>query len=138
MHELFAFLFACAVNLSGLPVNKEAVPPTVIQLSKQELDLRVCGTVPRNCRNLVAVFDTDTKQVWIDDSLDLTNDIDNSFLVHEFVHALQYEKFGDKQFETCQSALEAEQHAYAAQNAYLKQRGQLYRAGIGLRFMKCN
>lgn len=136
MPDLIAFLFACAVNLSGLPPAKEI--PTVVQLPKQELDLRVCGEAPRNCRNLVAVFDTDTKQVWIDKSLDLNNDTDNSFLVHEFVHALQYDRFGEKTFETCQAALASEQQAYATQNAYLKQRGQMYRAGIGLRFMKCD
>lgn len=87
---------------------------------------------------LMAAYIIEQKRIVYRNELDLDNDADNSFIVHEFVHALQRQHYGDKIFATCQSVLEAERQAYAAQQKYLDARGQLLRVGERLRFVTCH
>lgn len=87
---------------------------------------------------LVAAFVIEQHRIVYRDDLNLDSDTDNSFLVHEYVHALQSRHFGDQVFETCQGVMAAEKQAYAAQQKYLRSRGQLLRVGDRLRLLTCN
>lgn len=86
---------------------------------------------------LVAAYLIEQRRIVYRNDLDLDNDSDNSFLVHEFVHALQSQYFGDQMFETCHGVMAAEKQAYAAQQKYLHSRSQLLRVGDRLRFVTC-
>jgi hypothetical protein len=63
--------------------------------------------------------------------------MDNSFIVHELVHVLQFKKFGHDHFNSCRKVLDSEQQAYYVQNNYLGEEGIDWREGFLLRFMKC-
>lgn len=86
---------------------------------------------------LAAVYLIEQRRIVYRNDLDLGNDADNSFLVHEYVHALQSQFFGDQLFETCEGVMAAEKQAYAAQQKYLRSRGQLLRVGERLRWVSC-
>lgn len=88
-------------------------------------------------KGLMAAYIIEQRKIVYRDELDLGNDIDNSFIVHEFVHALQQYHYGDRIFDTCRGVMTMERQAYAAQQAYLKSRGQLLRVGERLRFVSC-
>ncbi|MCM2277778.1 MAG: hypothetical protein NDJ89_06850 [Oligoflexia bacterium] len=135
--ELFAFLLEMATSLSGYPALKPDRIPTVIALPEKAIIEEVCPTDPQNCRGLAAFFHTETRRIVYRDTFDMENDTDNSFLVHELVHALQFEVRGSALFETCPAAREAEREAYEIQNRYLKRQGQFARFGEGLRFWVC-
>jgi hypothetical protein len=87
---------------------------------------------------LMAAYIIEQRRIVYRDELDLENDSDNSFIVHEYVHALQEHYFGDQMFENCQGVMSAEKQAYRAQQRYLQSRGQLLRVGDRLRFVTCN
>lgn len=87
---------------------------------------------------LMAAYVIEQHKIVYRDDLDLENDSDNSFIVHEYVHALQSRYWGDETFETCQGVLLSERHAYGAQQEYLGSRGQLLRVGDRLRFIDCD
>jgi len=86
---------------------------------------------------LVAAYIIAQHRIVYRDDLNLESDADNSFLVHEYVHALQSRYFGDQVFETCEGIVAAEKQAYAAQQKYLRSRGQLLRVGDRLRYVTC-
>jgi hypothetical protein len=69
------------------------------------------------------------------DNLDLNDDTDNSYVVHEFVHSLQAQNSGD--FTTCEGVFAAEKQAYETQQKYLKSRSQMRRVGDRLRYITC-
>lgn len=87
---------------------------------------------------LVAAYMLEEHKIVYRDDLDLNNDSDNSFIVHELVHALQVHHFGPGVFDTCQGALALERQAYRVQQQYLRSRGQLLQVGDRLRFVSCN
>lgn len=129
-------LLAWASRLSGLPAPAQ-VPP-VIALTPAALAERVCPQAPGQCRGLVAVYDTERREVLHQDSLDLRDETDQSFIVHEFVHHLQHLAQGDTLFDGCDAVLRAETAAYAAQNRYLAHFKQWRRVGEVLRFTHCD
>ncbi|HXE40962.1 MAG TPA: hypothetical protein VN639_21040 [Azonexus sp.] len=88
-------------------------------------------------RGLVAAYLIEQGRIVYRNDLDLDNDTDNSFLVHEYVHALQSQYFGKQVFETCQGVMTAEKQAYAVQQKYLRSRSQLLRVGDRLRLVTC-
>lgn len=170
--ELLAYLFAAAVNFSGLPAV--ASRPPIQAMPYKEMLQEVCADLqpeseeaqasytqcikqhkmmPSVCgqsapdtqryercmsqRGLMAAYIMEQHRIVFRNELDLNNDTDNSFIVHEFVHALQQHYFGDQLFETCQGVFRAEKQAYAAQQKYLDSRGQLIRVGERLRFVTC-
>lgn len=135
--ELFSFLLQMASVLSGYPALPPDGIPSVSFLSEAEITAEVCKDDPENCRKLAAFYHTDTNRIAVLNTLDMENDTDNSFLVHELVHALQFRSRGDAIFATCPAARETEREAYAVQNAYLKRQGQFARFGEGLRFWTC-
>lgn len=173
MDELLGFLFAAAVQFSGLPAV-EGRPP-VQAMPYEEMLQEVCADLeddavlseaqyegcirsrrmmPSACdglgyaagkyerctrqKGLVAAYIIEQHRIVYRDELDLNNDADNSFIVHEFVHALQKRHFGDRMFDTCQGVMTLERQAYGAQQRYLESRGQLLRVGDRLRFVTCS
>lgn len=87
---------------------------------------------------LVAAYIIEQHKIVYRNSLDLGDDTDNSFIVHEFVHALQRHYFGSQVFETCRGVVAMERQAYQAQQRYLESRGQMLRVGERLRFVTCS
>lgn len=89
-------------------------------------------------RGLVAAYLIGQHRIVYRNDLDLNNDLDNSFLVHEYVHALQRRHYGERLFSSCAGVWRAEKQAYAAQQRYLNARGQLLRVGDPLRYFRCS
>ena len=71
------------------------------------------------------------------DTLDLRDETDQSYIVHELVHYLQHRRDGDALFADCPRVMQAEAEAYAAQNRYLAHFRQWRRVGEMLRFTHC-
>lgn len=133
--ELLDDLLRWAVKLSGLPVPPSLPPLTA--LPQDELARRVCPDEPRHCRTLIAVYDTDRSEILYRDTLDLRDETDQSFIVHELIHHLQHRRDGDALFADCPRVMQAEAEAYAAQNRYLAHFKQWRRVGEILRFTHC-
>lgn len=132
---LLASLLAAAIRLSGLPgIDADELPP-LVRMTEDELAQTVCPD--GGCRSLAAVFDTERYRILLRDSLKLDDPVDNSFLVHEFVHVLQFQRHGHARFSSCQKVLSSEREAYAVQNAYLREFGVFSPEGDMTRFMRC-
>jgi beta-galactosidase GanA len=98
---------------------------------------KVCPDAPGTCNSVAALFDTESYRIYLRDTLNPTDPMDNSFIVHELVHVLQFKKFGHDYFTSCRKVLDSEQQAYYVQNNYLGEEGIDWREGFLLRFMKC-
>jgi hypothetical protein len=133
--ELMQDLLRWAGKLSGL--DPPAALPALTALSEAELARRVCPDEPRHCRTLIAVYDTDRTEILYRNTLDLRDETDQSYLVHELVHYLQHRRDGDALFADCPRVMQAEFEAYAAQNRYLAHFKQWRRVGEILRFTHC-
>jgi hypothetical protein len=136
-YELLAQLLAAAVNLSGLPPIPVSELPPVVLLSRPVLNQTVCSSAPIRCAGLIAAFDTQRYRIVVDEKLDFGDPDDDSFLVHELVHVLQFKQSGSAGFTSCTAVLESERQAYAAQNLYLREKGRPGQHGIALRFTRC-
>jgi hypothetical protein len=134
--ELFDDLMQWAVKLSGLPSATHM--PTIYPMGSEQLVQKVCPEDPRNCRSLVSFYSTKEEAIFYIDSLDLGDDTDLSFIVHELVHHLQYSAQGDSLFSTCQKVMTTETQAYAVQNKYLAHFKQWRRVGDAIRFIHCD
>jgi hypothetical protein len=135
--ELAADLMRWASRLSGLEDLAPGQPPALLPLAPQDIEASVCPESPTGCRSLVAVYDTDTQRVLYRSSLDMRDPTDQSFIVHELVHHLQYLHRGRAIFATCTATLESERQAYAAQNLYQQHFRQWQRMGEVMHFMHC-
>lgn len=134
---LVAFLLDMAVKFSGLPPIPVDALPAFQPVSRAEMQRRVCPEAAPGCGAIVALFDTDQYRILYLEQLDLDNAADNSFLVHEIVHVLQFRQRGESIYADCSALLRTEGQAYRAQNAYLRREGQLMRVGEVLRFTTC-
>ena len=135
--DLLAYLLAAAVKLSGLPgMPVDQLPPIRI-VSAGYISSEVCPDDKAGCGNLVALFDTEHYVILVRDTLDMEKTLDNSFLLHELVHVLQFKSRGPDIFKDCPTSMRTEAEAYKAQNAYLKREGQFARFGEILRFTTC-
>jgi len=135
--DLIAYLLPLAARLSGYPVIPQQDLPPIRQLPVAEISREICPEDASHCEGMVAIFDSDRYQILIRDSLDLDNPSDNSFLLHELVHVLQYKAKGDAIFADCPTTMRTETEAYRVQNRYLGQEGQFLRVGDALAFMTC-
>jgi len=135
--DLLAFLIAAAAKLSGYPeIPVEDLPP-VRAVSVDTIARAICPDEPAGCTGIAATFETESYEILIRDSLDLEDSADNSFLLHEFVHVLQWKARGDAIFKDCPTTLKTEGEAYRAQNAYLKREGEFLRFGEMLAYTQC-
>lgn len=136
--ELLGILLAAAISLSGLPPVDVSELPPILRLPHARIVQEICPEGPASCQGMVAIFDTDRQRILVDDSLDLTLAEDNSFIVHELVHVLQFKSFGDSMYANCAASMRTEGQAYWVQNAYLKQEGRLLRLFQRIAFASCN
>ncbi len=135
--SLIAFLLQAAVSNSGFPaIPVESLPP-IRAVSRDTIAKEICPSKPAECQGIVAVFDTDGYRILYSDELDAESAADNSFLIHELVHVLQFKVNGDKIFASCEASMKTETEAYRAQNNYLKKEGQFLRFGETLAFTAC-
>lgn len=135
--ELMSGLLAAAVQFSGLPaIDVRELPPVEV-VATDQFSSMVCPTRPGRCIAMVAAFDTQRYRIVIRDVLNLDDPAENSFLVHELVHVLQYKKDGSRRFTSCEAVIASEREAFDAQNLYMKSQGLLRREGGGLRMMQC-
>ena len=135
---LIAFLLEAAVTTSGYPaIAVDSLPP-IRAVTRNAIAKEICPKQPEECLGMVAVFDTDRYRILYSDELDAENAADNSFLIHELVHVLQFKANGEKIFATCEAAMKTETEAYRAQNKYLKKEGQFLRFGETLAFTTCS
>lgn len=134
---LLSQLLAAAIHLSGLPAIPASELPPVLLLPRSELDRTVCPSAPMRCAGLTAAFDTQRYRILMDDRLQLNDDYDASFLVHEMVHVLQFRHGGGIGFTSCEAIVESERQAYAVQNAYLREHDHPGNEGALLKFPHC-
>ena len=134
---LAADLLGWASRLSGLPNPPGEPLPRFIPLPQHEIAKTVCADHAAGCHALVAVYDTDSRRILYRDTLDMRDPTDQSFIVHELVHHLQFLQRGDALFASCQSTLAGEAQAYRVQNLYQDHFRQWQRMGEVLRYMHC-
>lgn len=134
--EVYQDILSKAASYTELPGFENNVPPIIV-LSEQDMYQEVCREDIDQCRGMAAFFDTEGYRILMRDDLDMYDDTDNSFLLHELVHALQFLSRGNDIFATCEEVMATEKQAYEAQNKYLRSRGQLFVAGAMLRFTSC-
>lgn len=135
--ELIAYLLAAAIKFSGLPAMDAASLPPFEVVTGEQLAQKMCPEHPERCSNVAAMFDTENYRIFFRNTLDMNSPMDNSFLVHEMVHVLQFKTYGDDYFSNCRKVLDSEHQAYRAQNNYLGSEGIDWREGFMLRFMTC-
>lgn len=135
--QLLAYLLAAATSLSGLPaVSVDSLPPVNV-VSGEMLRTAACPMKQEQCREIVALFDSDSRRVLVSDALDLGSAADNSFVVHELVHVLEYHYRGGRAPQGCPETLRSERFAYRVQNAYLRREGRPERFGGLMMRMVC-
>ena len=135
--ELLARLLTTAIRYSTLPAIDPSELPPIEQVSATALADRVCPESPERCTTIAALFDAEGYRIYLRDSLNLDDPMDNSFIVHELVHVLQYKKYGGDYFDDCQRRIASERQAYFVQNNYLGEEGIDWREGFLVNFMKC-
>ena len=135
--ELLARLLAAAIRYSSLPAIDPADLPPIEQVSATVLSEKVCPDEPQRCTAMAALFDAEDYRIYLRDSLDLNDPMDNGFIVHELVHVLQYRKYGHDYFDDCHRRIDSERQAYYVQNNYLGEQGIDWREGFLVNFMKC-
>ncbi len=135
--QLMAKLLAAAVRFSGLPAIDVADLPPMEPVSAATLSQKVCPDAPERCTTVAAVFDTENYRIYLRDTLNLNDAMDNSFVVHELVHVLQFRSHGHDNIASCRKVVDSEQQAYFVQNNYLGEEGIDWREGFLVRFMRC-
>ena len=135
--ELIAYLLTAAIKFSGLPPIEASSLPPFEEVTGEQLAQQMCPESPERCRSVAALFDTENYRIYLRNTLDMDSPMDNSFLVHEMVHVLQFKRYGDDYFSSCRKVVESEHQAYRAQNNYLGSEGIDWREGFLLRFMNC-
>jgi hypothetical protein len=136
-HELLTQLLAAAIQLSGLPAIHVSELPPIVMLSRRVLNETVCSSAPVRCSGLIAAFDTQRYRIVVDEKLEFGDPDDDSFLVHEFVHVLQFRQSGSVGFTSCNAIVKSEREAYAAQDLYLREHGRPGQYGVNMRFIRC-
>lgn len=135
--ELIAYLLTAAIKFSGLPAIEASKLPPFEVVTGEQLAQKMCPESPERCSSVAALFDTENYRIYLRNTLDMDSPMDNSFLVHEMVHVLQFKRYGDDYFSSCRKVVESEHQAYRAQNNYLGSEGIDWREGFLLRFMNC-
>ena len=135
--DTIAFLLSLAIKFTGLPgIPVDQLPP-MVPVSAAELTSIVCPEDAKDCRGMIAMFDDDSYRIIYLNTLDTENSADNSFILHEIVHVLQYKAKGKAIYANCRALVETERQAYKAQNEYLKREGVFMQVGEILRFVTC-
>jgi len=135
--SLIAFLLDFAVKFSELPAVAPSDLPPIRAVSRSEMRALACDDAQAACDQIVALFDAEHYVIVYLQTLDLESAEDNSFLLHELVHVLQFRSRGASMYENCNALLQTEAQAYRAQNAYLRREGRLMQVGAMLGATTC-
>ncbi len=130
-------LLATAERLSGLPPLPRGTVPAVWSVTEPQLQALVCKDEGAPCHGLQAVYDTDSNRILVLEWGRQRGVEWESFVVHEYVHALQYAQRGAAIYATCEATRATEQQAYDVQDAYLKMHGALLRVGSRMWWWQC-
>lgn len=124
---------AIASRLGAFAMPDET--PKIERLATEEIERVICRG--QRC-GAVAFFDDRTKTVYVDDRLDLSQNLAaRSFVVHEVVHFLHLQAGKLSPDMTCEARLNLEKEAYEVQNAFLAQNGSIERIGTRLLQSMC-
>lgn len=135
---LLAKLLAAAIRLTGLPAIEIADLPPMIPMSKAALAQEICPQRAAACDTLIALFEPKNYRIIYRDHLDLKKAYDQSTLVHEIVHVLQFKVMGVSIFANCESIMGSERQAFQVQDRYLGENGEERRVAGAFRFMRCD
>ena len=124
MGDLFATLFSYATLLSGL---HSPVAPDVKFVPKEFFYHVACNDQP--CP-VMGWYPGTGNVVYVKDTLDLDNKINDSIIVHEMVHYLQAQN-NMYAVRSCVNSIALERQAYGVQKQYLLQEGVIGN-GVGL------
>jgi hypothetical protein len=127
--KLAAELLAMAIRFSGLQGMPPEQLPFFEPMTAAQLEITQCRYVATGCDGLVAVYDHENYTIIYLDTFDENDPEDNSFIVHEMVHVLQYRDNRVPHPMTCRDISRLENQAYSAQNAYLRYMGSSSRWG---------
>lgn len=138
-------IFALAIQMSGYP----PIPlPYTKVLPYKAMMIAACSGIPdrhvdetrEQCesrRGLASVFVMETQRVLISDRLDIDTVIGQSFVLHEYVHALQFAARGAALYDTCEHLYETEREAYKIQQRFLTENGVMLQVGRELKYLRC-
>ncbi len=140
--ETLQWLWRNAQKFSGIQSIYHTDCPhhlPIYMMTKSKMNKEMCPDEPQYCRNFIGAYDTKAKRILLHHGFMPEEDmIAASFLLHEFIHALQNETISNENMlGSCARLRIMEQAAYDGQNAFLKSEGALFRAGIGMRMMVC-
>ena len=113
-------LLEFAVDISDLPTLGSC--PFIRAADYQTLKSSVSFSASSTRHQPSAVYLPTANEILVGPGIDLSSPLGRSYLVHEFVHALQFQA-GAPDRAPCLGALEGE--AYRAQSAYLVSEGSL-------------
>lgn len=137
--DQLAILFAIATQMSGLPPLPSGAEPAVWSVTETEMRALVCRDDTRQCHGLQAIYDTDNNRILVRNWGSQAGGTEwESFVIHEYVHALQYAQRGPAIFENCAAARATEMQAYRVQDAYLRMRGSLLHVGKQMAWWNCD
>jgi hypothetical protein len=134
---LLAQLLAAAIRFTDLPPVDIANLPDIVAMSSEQITAQICPEKPSSCQTLIALYEPTKKRILYRNTLNMKLVKDQSFVLHELVHVLQYAQKGDLLFANCKETMESEGQAYRAQDRYLGEKGEEYRVGGLFRFIRC-
>jgi hypothetical protein len=134
---LLAQLLSAAIRFTGLPPVEIANLPEIVAMSSEQITAQICPEKPSSCQTLIALYEPTKKRILYRNTLNMKLVKDQSFVLHELVHVLQYALKGDTVFASCKDTMESEGQAYRAQDRYLGEKGEEYRVGGLFRFIRC-
>ena len=143
--DTLAALFAVAIQMSGYP---PVDMPYVKVMPYGAMMITACSGIPdrhvdetreacESRRGLASVFVMQTQRVIISDRLDIDTVVGQSFVIHEFVHALQFAAKGAALYDTCEHLYQTEREAYRVQQRYLTENGVMMQVGRELKYLRC-
>ena len=135
---LLAKMLAAAIRISGLPAIDVADLPPIVPMSKVQLAAEFCPKRPAGCDTLIALFEPKNYRIVYRDHLDMKKVFDQSTIVHEIVHVLQFKQRGESIFANCDGIMGSEREAFQTQDRYLGENGEERRMGGAFRFMRCD
>lgn len=134
---LVAKLLAAAIGITELPpLAIENLPP-IVAMTAEQITQEICPDKPQSCQTLIALFEPARRRILYRNTLNMKQPKDQSFVLHEIVHVLQFAQQGSAIFGSCQATMASEGQAYRAQDRYLGESGEEYRVGGVFRFIRC-
>lgn len=126
-------IFVEASALSGYAIPEQL--PEIRFVSHRFIVAETCDGI--ECNRYAAA--APHMPIWVDETLDLTQAGDRSFVLHEVIHVLQFAAKGitDVALLSCAEVLQLEKEAYHLQQKYLDKEKSWLRVTWGIDRMSC-